>query len=85
MKSGEQSAFVIKIVPNGKHGAYAVVSIKDLGFVTFLLASPVWEEETWPEEGTSVVLSNVTKKRAGWRAGSVRFFRPTDEQKEKRA
>jgi hypothetical protein len=71
-------AKVQKIIPNGKHGPYAVATSEKLNF-TFSLDEGVWGEEDWPEEGTYVVLSRVSKK-AGWRAGKARFLQPSDEQ-----
>lgn len=79
MDGKSYAGIVQKIVPNGKHGPYAVTSTK-IGLVTFLLKPPVWEEKRWPEEGNIVVLSEVTKKPAGWRADHGRFFQPSDEQ-----
>jgi hypothetical protein len=77
------SAIVQNVFPNGNHGPYALATSDSIGFITFLLAPPVWSENSNPEPGTYVVLSDLTKKRAGWRAGSARFFRPADEQERK--
>lgn len=76
----EQSyqGIVQKIVKKGKHGPYAVVSVKDVGSVTFSLQKPVWEEEDWPEAGNVVLLQKLRKKRAGWRALFARFVTPQD-------
>jgi hypothetical protein len=74
-------AFVEKIVFGGKHGPYAVARSQVLGTVTFSMNEKVWQEKDWPELGTCVVLSQVRKKRAGWRAQHGRFFEPSDEQK----
>jgi len=74
-------AIVEKLVFNGKHGDYAIANCKTLvGTVTFALFEPVWLEENVPEKGTYVVLSDIRKKRAGWRAMSARYVRPEDEQ-----
>ena len=80
MDNKSYSAVVQKVFPNGKHGPYAVASHADLGDVTFSLEPPVWEDVDWPDEGLTVVLSKIRKKRAGWRAYSGRFFGPSDEQ-----
>jgi hypothetical protein len=73
-------AIVQKVFQDGQHGPYAKASTKTLGTITFSLEPPVWEEKRFPEEGTYVILSGLTKKRAGWRADAGRFFRPSDEQ-----
>jgi hypothetical protein len=78
----EYKAVVQKTLPHGKHGPYAVAESEELGFIliTFSLTPPVWNEDAWPEGGSIVVLSRVTKKRAGWRASTARFFKPADEK-----
>lgn len=76
--SDEIQAVVNKIISSGRHGPYAVAS-SEIGTITFSLRPPVWTEEGWPENGTFVILSDVRKKRAGWRAMSGRFVRPSDE------
>lgn len=73
-------AIVEKLVPNGRHGPYAIARCEELGSVTFSLEPPVWTEEDWPEQGMYVLLSQVRKKRAGWRAKIGRFVQPSDEQ-----
>lgn len=75
-------AVVQTIVSGGKHGPYAVARSEELGLITFSLDSKVWQESDWPEPGTCVVLSQVRKKRAGWRAQHGRFFEPADEQQQ---
>ncbi len=76
---------VEKIVQNGDHGPYAVTNDDNLGSITFSLTPQVWKEKNWPELGTYVVLSQVIRKRAGWRAQHGRFLQPSDEKKgEKR-
>ena len=72
-------AIVEKSITDGKHGPYAVASSKSFGLITFSLAPPVWNESIWPEGGSVVVLSGITKKRAGWRANSARFWQLADE------
>lgn len=75
-------AIVEKIVSRGRHGPYAVATCEAFdGSVTFGLTSPVWNEKEYPEPGTYVILTDIRKKRAGWRANSGRFFQPADEPK----
>ncbi|MDD2913592.1 MAG: hypothetical protein PHS29_03085 [Candidatus Pacebacteria bacterium] len=74
----EYQAIVEKIVINGHHGPYAVARSEDLGLVTFSLDEKVWQEKDFPEPGILVILSDIRKKRAGWRAYSGRFFQPYD-------
>jgi len=76
-------AVVQKIVSNGKHGPFAVAGSEELGSVTFSLSATVWKGEQWPETGTYVVLSQVMKKRAGWRANHGRLLKPSDEKKQR--
>ncbi len=73
-------AIVEKIILDGRHGPFAVASSKELGSVTFSLDQSVWEEADQPEPGMFVVLSQIRKKRAGWRAKHGRFLTPSDEQ-----
>ena len=70
---------VQKVFPHGSHGPYAKARVENLGTVTFSLTSPVWEEETFPEEGVWVIMTRLRRKRAGWRAEECRFLRPEDE------
>lgn len=69
---------VQKIVPNGRHGPYAVAKDASLGSVTFSLTPDVWQEKRLPEAGSEVMLEDFQKKSAGWRAMSARFLRPED-------
>jgi len=74
-------ALVEKVILDGRHGPYAVArteALKDP--VTFSLERNVWNESIHPDEGAYVMLSQVRKKRAGWRAERARFFEPADEQ-----
>ena len=80
MNDESYRAIVQKVFPDGRHGPYAKATSETLGTVTFSLKPPVWEEKRFPDEGTYVILSGLTKKRAGWRADSGRFLRPSDEQ-----
>lgn len=75
-------ALVEKIIPRGRHGPYAVTRCDGLGTVTFSLKSETWTEKDWPEPGTWVMLSQIRKKRLGWRAMLGRFVKPSDEQSE---
>lgn len=75
------TAVVERLVLNGKHGPYAVASAKGIqGAITFSLEPSVWHEQSNPELGTLVILSDLRLKRAGWRAYSGRFVRPSDQQ-----
>jgi len=77
-------AVVQKVLPNGKHGPFAVASSDGLrGSITFSLESNVWQEDEWPEEGMFVFLGKLRQKRAGWRAKQGRFWKPSDEQTER--
>lgn len=82
METTSYTVIVDKIVLDGNHGPYAVGNSDDLGFVTFSLGRKVWKEKIRPEPGTYVVLSKVTKKRAGWRAEHGRFFQPSDQREK---
>lgn len=74
-------AIVQKVIVHGPHGPYAVATSDNLeGSVTFSLRPSVWQEKSWPERGTVVVLSDIRRKRAGWRAQLGRFMRPSDKQ-----
>ena len=83
MKAEEKdyTAIVEKVVEKGKHGPYVVTRCDEIGTVTFSLSSDVWQEDKNPTPGTYVVLSNVLKKRSGWRAEHARLFKPSDEGK----
>lgn len=74
-------AVVEKVIPDGKHGPYAVARSQELGSVTFSLDPKVWKEDDWPEPGTCVMLSTIRKKRAGWRAKSGRYVKPSDDER----
>ncbi len=77
----EQIKAIVQKVTKGKHGAYAVAKSKDIeGSITFSLDKNIWQEPDLPESGTVVVLSKLTKKRAGWRANRGRFLKPSDEE-----
>lgn len=77
-------AVVQKVVPGGTHGPFAVATSEGLdGSVTFSLEPTIWQEKEWPEEGMYVLLGKLRKKRAGWRAKTGRFFKPSDEQTER--
>jgi hypothetical protein len=77
---GSYQAIVEKVILGGKHGAYAVARCAALGLVTFSLDKPVWQEKKHPEPGTYVMLSELRKKRAGWRAEHGRFVKPSDPE-----
>lgn len=73
---------VVQEVVQGKHGWYAVASLEGAAIktATFSLEPPVWNESDHPQQGIVVILDDFRKKRAGWRAESARFYRPSDEQ-----
>ena len=73
---------IVQRTVDGKHGPYAVASSESLGNVTFSLDPTVWLEKDPPERGEEVVLSDLRKKRAGWRAHSARFLRPSDSNQQ---
>jgi hypothetical protein len=81
----ERTGAVEKVVPAGRYGPYAVVRDSELGAITLSLSPPVWNENANPEPGTYVVLSQIRKRRAGWRAMSGRFMKPSDQQAENKA
>lgn len=74
-------AVVTRVVLDGAHGPYAVARSKELGLVTYSLEKRSWREEDYPEKGMIVVLEDLRKKPAGWRAQSGRYLRPADEEK----
>jgi len=75
----DYQAIVEKVISNGRHGPYAVARSKGL-LITFSLDKSVWQEDDWPDPGSCVILTKIRKKRAGWRASSGRFVKPSDEQ-----
>jgi hypothetical protein len=70
---------IVTSIKEGPHGSYFLVDCEGLGIVTVSLEKGVWQEKSWPERGITVVLSDIRKKRAGWRAYSARFLRPSDK------
>lgn len=76
---------VVQDIVQGKHGPYAVAtsdSHPDINF-TFSLEKLVWNEEKLPSKGTYVVLSDIQRKKAGWRAESARLYTLEDEKSSK--
>lgn len=73
---------VEKVILNGRHGPYAIASVDQLGSVTFSLDKSVWQENDLPGEGFQVELSDIRKKRAGWRAMTGRFVRPSNSNQQ---
>ena len=79
-------AVVHKVIRDGTHGPFAVATSEGIdGSVTFSLDPSVWKEKEWPESGMVVSLGKLRKKRAGWRAKEVRFWKPSDEQSQQQA
>ena|SRR3989338_1429349 len=73
---------VVSKVVEGRHGSYAICFdrveiIKSP--ITFSLSLPCWEGEDSPEGGMIVVLTNLRRKKAGWRALNARYLTPQDE------
>ena len=65
---------------NGRHGPYATATTKKVkGTITFSLDDDVWHENTVPQNGMIVVLSDLHKRSRGWRAMSARLLTPSDE------
>ncbi len=72
-------AIVKEIVYRGKWGLYAVAISNDVeGSIVFSPRKPYWNEEALPQLGMVVILSDLHKRRFGWRATRGRFMRPTD-------
>ena len=72
-------AIVTAIVPKGGHGPYAIAkadSKPELGSITFALDKKVWREKDWPDVADHVVLRDIRKRPAGWRAHRAYFERP---------
>ena len=61
-------AVVEKVIPEGRHGAYAVARNDEVGKITFSLSIPVWVEGDNPEAGEVVYLSDLREMQKGWRA-----------------
>jgi hypothetical protein len=79
MSSGRfYKAVIGRVIPGGRHGAYAVCHNEELGSVTMSLQPDVWQENDWPTPGTIVLLWDIRQKTAGWRAEKGRFYRPED-------
>ncbi len=77
----KQIQAVVQMVLEGDHGPYAVATADGFeGSITFSLDSSVWQEAIRPGRGTHVILSNLERKQAGWRANKVRLLQPEDEQ-----
>jgi hypothetical protein len=81
----EQSySAVVDGVYDGAHGRYAVARspvLDDLP-ITFSVdpSTKVWSENREPSPGECVVITDITKKRQGWRANAARFVRPEDKE-----
>ena len=76
-------ATVQKVIPKGKHGPFAIATSEYLkGSITFSLEPTVWLEKDWPEEGAIVLLTQLRKKRLGWRAKQGWHWMLSNEQTE---
>jgi hypothetical protein len=76
-------AIVQSVHLRGPHGPYAFAMTEEgaeTKKVTFSLNENVWQESEMPEEGVYVVISQLRKKRKGWRAYHARFLTPADEK-----
>jgi len=79
----EEYQVVVEKVVKGKHGFYAVAKLSSLGSVTFALNKKTWAEDTLPGQGVFVVVSDLIKKRSGWRAQKARYLRPEDKPQQR--
>ena len=76
-------AVVQKVVLDGKHGPYVVTTSTQVeGSITFSLDGSVWQERGIPSLGSFVLLLDLVKKQAGWRAMYGRFVRPSDDNQQ---
>lgn len=77
----EQVKAVVRKLVKGRYGPYAVAVVDGLeGSITFSLSADVWQDGKAPEPGSIVILSDLYRKQAGWRARRGRLYRPSDEQ-----
>lgn len=73
---------IVQSVRDGPHGKFAIATCEGVeGSITFSLDKSVWQESDEPEPGSVVWLSDLRKKRAGWRAMCGRYLRPSDQQR----
>ena len=75
---------IVQGVYDSGQGRYVVTKPETderLGSVTFSLETGerVWTEECEPSNGEVVLLEDLVETRAGWRAKSARYARPSDE------
>jgi len=69
----------VVVTTKGGNNRYARATVANIGVVTFSLQPPVWQEDMpSPERGTYVVMSNIYRKKGGWRAERCRLLRPGD-------
>lgn len=89
-KEGPHKAIIEKIFPEGPHGPYILTTCSSQGvlgeiIVTASLDGLIWDQDGPPpkpeeiEEGTYVLLYDITQKRGGWRAKKFKFFRIENE------
>jgi len=80
MTESAVKATVQKVFLNATGGPYVTAKAKGIrGSITFSLLEDVWQEHTVPQQGMIVVLSELHKRSAGWRAMSARLLTPADE------
>jgi hypothetical protein len=73
-------AVVRDIIENGQYGAYGVaVSAQIRGTITFSLSPEVWQNKVKPQPGFEILVWDIVKKPAGWRALQARLFKPSDD------
>lgn len=74
-------AKVTKVDTDGRYGPFAIAVADGFnGSITFFLGDEdLWPEASKPDVGDFVLLSDLRKKQAGWRAMKARFFKPGDE------
>lgn len=74
---------LVKAIKEGHRGPYFEAECKiekEIMMVTVSLNRDVWQEKAWPEGGMEVIISDIRKKRAGWRAFKARFYRLYDKE-----
>lgn len=72
---GTFHAFVTGVDQNGQHGPFAYAHCNEQNVdITFMLSADVWQGNSIPEIGDEVILWDLKKRHAGWRALGARFL-----------